>query len=49
MSITLDGLNRSGFSWNDIGKTIEAEDKVWDEAIKVKQLSPFMLESTIFH
>ena len=49
MSIALDVLNKSGFSWNDIGKTIEAEDKVWDEAIKVKQLSPFMLESTIFH
>ena len=35
MAIAIDLLKQSGFSWNEMTKTIEAEPGVWDGAIKV--------------
>ncbi|KAJ7970757.1 Myb/SANT-like domain-containing protein [Quillaja saponaria] len=35
MGVAVDTLNKSGFSWNDITKRIEAEPQVWDGIEKV--------------
>ncbi|KAJ7950934.1 L10-interacting MYB domain-containing protein-like [Quillaja saponaria] len=44
MGVAVDTLNKSGFSWNDITKRIEAEPQVWDGIEKMQTSNEVHLE-----